>query len=96
MFIRLKISKSNQNRNSFLALYIHEIIFVLLGIFYTFVLLFQKANEPKLLERWESGLIHRFAKPAYWETGTGGSNPPLSAGRPECGSEGERVEAGAD
>ncbi len=31
------------------------------------------------MERWERGLIHRFAKPAYWETGTGGSNPPLSA-----------------
>ncbi len=33
----------------------------------------------KLPERWESGLIHRFAKPAYSERGTGGSNPPLSA-----------------
>ncbi len=32
-----------------------------------------------LLERWESGLIHRFAKPACGETCTGGSNPPLSA-----------------
>ena len=36
------------------------------------------------MERWESGLIHRFAKPAYWETGTGGSNPPLSASRNEA------------
>ncbi len=67
-------------------MYINEIIFVCPGLFFTFVLLFQKANEPKLLERWESGLIHRFAKPAYWETGTGGSNPPLSAGRPGCES----------
>ena len=31
------------------------------------------------MERWESGLIHRFAKPGYCENGTGGSNPPLSA-----------------
>ena len=30
-------------------------------------------------ERWESGLIQRFAKPSYWETGTEGSNPSLSA-----------------
>jgi four helix bundle protein len=45
-----------------------------------------------LTERWESGLIHRFAKPAYWETGTGGSNPPLSAKQHElesgCGVKG--------
>ena len=76
-----------------MQLYNDEIIFVLPGLFYTFVLLFRKAYEHLLLERWESGLIHRFAKPAYWETGTGGSNPPLSAGRPERGSVGVDVKA---
>ena len=30
-------------------------------------------------ERWLSGRRQRFAKPSYWATGTGGSNPPLSA-----------------
>jgi hypothetical protein len=68
-------------------MYIQEIIFAIPGLFYTFVLLFRKANKLKLLERWESGLIHRFAKPAYWETGTGGSNPPLSAERHVFGCE---------
>ncbi len=30
-------------------------------------------------ERWVSGLNQQFAKLSYLETGTGGSNPPLSA-----------------
>jgi hypothetical protein len=34
---------------------------------------------PMILERWLSGRKRRFAKPLDWETGLGGSNPPLSA-----------------
>jgi hypothetical protein len=34
---------------------------------------------PPSLERWVSGLNQQFAKLSYWVTGTGGSNPPLSA-----------------
>ena len=37
----------------------------------------------RILERWESGLIHQFAKLTYL-FGTGGSNPPPSAkGNPQ-------------
>src|SRR6185437_15396440 len=34
---------------------------------------------PTTPERWLSGRKRRFAKPLDWETGLGGSNPPLSA-----------------
>ncbi len=33
------------------------------------------------MERWVSGLNQQFAKLRYWATGTGGSNPPLSASK---------------
>ena len=37
-------------------------------------------NFPGLMERWVSGLNQQFAKLPYPIKGTGGSNPPLSAG----------------
>src|ERR1700755_697629 len=36
-------------------------------------------QHPTTPERWLSGRKRRFAKPLGWETGLGGSNPPLSA-----------------
>jgi hypothetical protein len=42
----------------------------------------QVCSNSGLLERWVSGLNQQFAKLRYWATGTGGSNPPLSATKP--------------
>ncbi len=39
----------------------------------------RKRHEKNRTVRWVSGLNHRFAKPAYVETRTAGSNPALTA-----------------